>query len=60
MEEKYTYRYRISSEFDGNHILHVKRSDGKEAKVWWGSFKPSVEDLRSFNYRSPDYWAHRN
>lgn len=55
----YTYQWKITSEFDGNHILHVTRSDGQMAKVWWGIVEPSKEKLESLNYHPKNYWTKR-
>ena len=44
--DKHTYQWYISDEFDGNHMLHVKRDDGFKACCWWGSVPPTAEDLK--------------
>lgn len=44
------YKWYITEEFDSNHILHVQRSDGAIAEVWWGIVPPTDEELAKLNY----------
>jgi hypothetical protein len=41
------YKWTITSAFDNNHILTLKRKDGTQKQFWWGSVPPTEKDAKN-------------